>query len=251
MKSDLPQARKMPNTILIVAALVAAIACALCQTPAKADTLAPASASSCTQWYTVHWGDTLSLIARRYATSVTVLAVLNHLGNPNLIYAGSSLCVRAGGTGSPAPTPPSPTVPTSGGVSRDEFCSSGLYWRYPVFNWQVPPSCYGGIYWPNPRNYPAEPGWGWCNWWPEVLHPHEDIWTAARYKTPRLGAAVFFPPFDQGASFMGHWAGEIVAIYPGGKWLLISEMNDYWRGGGFARVNYRYVYNDGAISFIY
>lgn len=247
MSSDLPQACRN----IVIALLGAMLLGALVQSPAKADALAPASASSCAAWYTVRWGDTLGGIAQRFATSVPVLATINHLGNPNLIFAGSTLCVRLGATGSPPPSPPSGGTTTSGAVSPFEFCKTTTYWRSPVFNWQIPPGCYGGIYWPNPRSYPYEAGWGWCNWWAEVLHPHENIWAATRHLTPRIGAAIYFPPGDQGASMMGHWGGEIIAISPGGTWLLISEMNDDWRGGGFARVNYRYVRNDGAIKFIY
>src|SRR5437763_15143072 len=44
----------------------------------------------------IHWGDTLTGIAKRYHTSPALLARVNHLpGNGNLIYAGNTLLVPA------------------------------------------------------------------------------------------------------------------------------------------------------------
>jgi LysM repeat protein len=43
--------------------------------------------------HVVHRGETLSSIAARYGTSVTTLARMNHLANPNLIVAGRTLHV--------------------------------------------------------------------------------------------------------------------------------------------------------------
>ncbi len=57
--------------------------------------------------YTVVRGDTLSSIAARFNTTVAVLAQLNGLVNPNLIYAGQQL--RVPGTAQQAPTPVVPT----------------------------------------------------------------------------------------------------------------------------------------------
>lgn len=44
--------------------------------------------------YTVHYGDTLSAIAGRFGTTVRRLVQINHIGNPNHIYAGQVLHVR-------------------------------------------------------------------------------------------------------------------------------------------------------------
>jgi hypothetical protein len=44
-------------------------------------------------WYKVRWGDTLNKIAWRYGTSTHYLAWLNHLWNPDRIYAGQWLRV--------------------------------------------------------------------------------------------------------------------------------------------------------------
>lgn len=46
-------------------------------------------------WYTVRKGDTLTKIASWYGTTATYLAKLNGLKNPDRIYVGQTLCVRA------------------------------------------------------------------------------------------------------------------------------------------------------------
>jgi putative chitinase len=65
--------------------------------------------------YRVRPGDTLSGIASRFGTSVSALAALNGISNPNLIQAGQVL--RIGGSSQPAPVTPVGPVPTSGGIS--------------------------------------------------------------------------------------------------------------------------------------
>lgn len=44
-------------------------------------------------WYVVRCGDTLYSIARRYGSSVGRLASINHIWNPNVIYAGQRLWI--------------------------------------------------------------------------------------------------------------------------------------------------------------
>ncbi len=73
--------------------------------PAPAPTpSAPTSSSGTT--YTVVAGDTLGAIAARFGTTVAALAALNHIANPNLIYAGEVLLIS--GTAAPAPAAPAP-----------------------------------------------------------------------------------------------------------------------------------------------
>ena len=43
--------------------------------------------------YTIVWGDTLCGISNKFGVSVDELVELNHIANPNLIYAGSALCI--------------------------------------------------------------------------------------------------------------------------------------------------------------
>ena len=44
--------------------------------------------------YTIKRGDTLSQIAKKFKTTVSELVKLNHIKNPNLIYAGDTLKIR-------------------------------------------------------------------------------------------------------------------------------------------------------------
>ncbi|MFZ5440028.1 MAG: LysM peptidoglycan-binding domain-containing protein [Myxococcota bacterium] len=76
--------------------------------------------------YRVRPGDTLSGIAARYGTTVSTLASLNGISNPNMIYAGQVL--RLPGGSAPAPTPTGPVAPTgpvpgptTGGISAAQL----------------------------------------------------------------------------------------------------------------------------------
>ncbi|MCM0599837.1 aggregation-promoting factor [Periweissella fabalis] len=42
---------------------------------------------------TIHWGDTLSALAATYHTTVAQLATINHISNPDMIYAGNQLII--------------------------------------------------------------------------------------------------------------------------------------------------------------
>ena len=64
---------------------------------------APAGAT-----YVVVAGDTLGAIAARFGTTVAALAAINHLANPNFIYAGEVLVLTGGAAPSPAPVAPRP-----------------------------------------------------------------------------------------------------------------------------------------------
>ena len=94
----------MRKSVLWVAALVMITLLAL-PMGASAQPAYTAGGSGCAQWYTIQRGDTLSGIARRFATSVDRLAALNGISNPNHIIAGTTICVVAW---PPAPPPPAP-----------------------------------------------------------------------------------------------------------------------------------------------
>lgn len=132
-------------------------------------------------------------------------------------------------------------------------CHSTTMWVAHISNWATPPSCYASIFYPNPSNYSADSAFGYCNWWVEALHPNTpDIISNHSYprtSTPTPGAAIWFDPNVQGASSAGHWA-QVVAINPDGYWMLITEMNFSWRGGGFGRVDYRYAHVGPGVLFI-
>ncbi len=53
----------------------------------------PAGAATCAWTHLVRPGDTLGTIAHYYGTTVTDIAKLNNIANPNLIYWGSTLCI--------------------------------------------------------------------------------------------------------------------------------------------------------------
>ena len=120
--------------------------------------------------------------------------------------------------------------------------------------WTTPPGCYATIFTPDRSQYSAPSTFGYCNWWVEALHPRQqDILYGSEYArstTPVVGAAVWFPPNVQGGSSAGHWA-QLVAIGPDHSWLLITEMNFGWRGGGFGKVDYRYVHVDPAAGVVF
>jgi surface antigen len=66
---------------------------------------------------------------------------------------------------------------------------------------------------------------------------------------PRVGATAVFQAGVQGAGGSGH-VGHVEKILSGG-WFIISEMNFTWNGGGWGRVDWRYVHVGSGVSFIY
>jgi LysM repeat protein len=70
----------------------------------------PAAAPAATGVYVVRRGDTLGKIAARYGTSISRLAAINGLANPNHIYVGQRLKV----SGKAAPAPKAGPAPTGG-----------------------------------------------------------------------------------------------------------------------------------------
>lgn len=198
--------------------------------------------------YQVTSGDTLGHIASLYDTTTSQLAAWNHIANVNVISVGECLKVTNGGT---APVPGNTTGGTR--INPLEVCQSVSFWLGSISQWSVPPGCYSGIYYPNQASYPYRPGWGWCNWWPEEMHRPLLMYAAINqpaHSSPAVGAVVHLAPGVQGAGSVGHYA-EVIAIHPGGYWVLVSEMNDLWRGGGWGRVNYRYVHVGAGVQFLY
>lgn len=80
----------------VVVTVFAVVAMLLVAAPASASPASSAGGSGCEQFYTIRRGDTLYRIANRFGTSVWALANLNGIHNPDRIYAGQTICVRAG-----------------------------------------------------------------------------------------------------------------------------------------------------------
>ncbi len=112
---------------------------------------------------------------------------------------------------------------------------------------------------------PQSGEYGSCTWWAWYARRDEPQlgrlgvaanWiSAARAQgmstgyAPAVGATVVFQPGVQGASGSGH-VGHVVQLLSGG-WFIISEMNFYWNGGGWGRVDYRYAHVGSGVAFIY
>jgi surface antigen len=112
---------------------------------------------------------------------------------------------------------------------------------------------------------PHSAEFGTCTWWAWYMRRDESAlgtlgmardWIAnARARgmrtgyTPAVGATAVFQPGVQGAGGGGH-AAHVVAVLSNG-WFIISEMNFYWNGGGWGRVDYRYVHTGSGVAFIY
>lgn len=80
---------------IISALLIALLAALAITTPAAADSGDDTTATICAQRYVIQDGDQLARIAARYGTTTSALASLNGIRNINLIYRGTSLCIKA------------------------------------------------------------------------------------------------------------------------------------------------------------
>jgi hypothetical protein len=202
----------------------------------------------------------LLLTGTTFAVTHVIRQTPSSTGHHTAVVQGQS---TGGGSvliGTPLPSGYGPTLsdgstPVVSSPPNDvtgEFCQQSYMFVPNITQWTVPPGCYATIYTPNPVNFPARPGFGYCNWWVREQHlNHPDITEGnfPRSSIPKAGEAVWFDPNVQGASSEGHWA-QLVAISPGGYWLLISEMNFGWRGGGFGRVDYRYIHTGPGVLFV-
>lgn len=153
----------------------------------------------------------------------------------------------------PTPIPPTPTPrPASPPPPSGPYSSS------------TPPPGYNSFAMTEPSPDPWAGSWGQCTWWTAYKRQDENFsgfgnalnWAnaaqAAGYTvtaTPAANATVVFAPGVQGASSLGH-VSHVEQVLTGG-WVLVSEMNFFWNGGGFARVDYRYVYAGSGVWFIH
>jgi len=158
-------------------------------------------------------------------------------------------------TATPVPKKPTPSPAPPGANTIGQPCHSANLWAPNLGQWAIPPDCYGVIYPIDPSKYPpASSTFGYCNWWVNELHRDKpDLLYGSEYRrgsAPVPGAAVYFAGLVQGAGASGHFA-QVVAIAPDHYWMLITEMNFAWRGGGFGKVDYRYAHVGSGVTFIY
>jgi hypothetical protein len=156
-------------------------------------------------------------------------------------------------------TPPPPAGPPPQGIG----VSPAPFAPWPPQNpWMQVPGRSAFTMQPVAGYYSA--AFGQCTWWAQYQRRDENLgqlgdaryWSGAAQargmhvsNQPAPGATVVFQPGVQGAGGGGHVA-HVIAVYPGG-WFLISEMNFYWNGGGWGRVDYRYAHSGGGVLFIY
>lgn len=84
---------------------------------------APQASYTCVAYHTVKFGETLNSISRLYGVSVQALMTANNIYNPNLIFAGQTLCIP-GSAPVPPPPPPKPTCGTYYTVQWGDTLSS-------------------------------------------------------------------------------------------------------------------------------
>lgn len=91
--------RRVVMLIAIVALLIAS--------QANVAVAAPRSGSNCIKYHLVQPGENLFRIGLQYGLTVEAVMQANGLYNPNVVYAGQSLCIP-GNVPAPAPNPPPP-----------------------------------------------------------------------------------------------------------------------------------------------
>jgi CHAP domain-containing protein len=177
---------------------------------------------------------------------------------PGVKAPGSAGLPTGNTSGGNPPATGNPPPATNTGISPAPLQPWPPRWAYmyvpghPAFRMTLPANGY--YYW----------AFGQCTWWAQYKRQDENLrhmgnaryWAAGAAargytvgRTPRAGATVVFQPGIEGAGGAGHVA-HVEKVYPGG-WFLISEMNFYWNGGGWGRVDYRFAYARSGVSFIY
>jgi len=97
-------------------------------TPAPGAPPPTAVPGGSTSTYTVVPGDTLGRIASRFGTTVAAIAQANGIANPNLIFAGQTLTIPAGGS---VPPPSGSVPPPSGNIGGFELGGQVFSFAYP------------------------------------------------------------------------------------------------------------------------
>jgi LysM repeat protein len=202
--------------------------------------------------YTVHYGDTLESIANKFGVQQGGILEINQFESGDQLYFGMHIKIPVdpnyGQNFHPlldiplAPTS-TPAPPYGYGIVPPGFDSFGV-------------RDYFGDIWAG--------SFGQCTWWAHHKRPDEnfynfgDAWNwanaarAAGYTVtsdPVANATVVFAPGAEEAGGLGHVA-HVEQLLSGG-WILISEMNFTGNGGGWGRVDYRYITPGPGIWFIH
>jgi hypothetical protein len=168
--------------------------------------------------------------------------------SPGVRIAPFSWNAHAGSVVPPTPTPGGPAYFPLG-YPQGEPCTGdrSIVWTIAVSRWAIPPGCFGQIYHPNPMDYLYNGHeilpFGYCEWWPEALlrnngrYPPTSLLGLPWHKVPKVGVPIWYNTVP-----VGHYAFvESIGTGRNAGWILISEMNMWWRGGGYAAVDYRYI----------
>ena len=153
------------------------------------------------QVYTVAGGDTLGSIAGHFNTSWQQLAAYNHLADPNLIYAGQTICI---------PGQTSSTANQEGNPAQ----GSGNFFAYGQCTWWAAQRYYQlhGIYVPWTTNADA---WQWTD------RAYQFGWHVS--SSPVAGSIIDLQPWVQGAHGLGHVAVVEQVLATGD--VIASNMN--------------------------
>ncbi|HEX9039070.1 MAG TPA: CHAP domain-containing protein [Ktedonobacterales bacterium] len=188
---------------------------------------------------------TLALLSKLYATAHRANATANlhtaiHTSNK---VASSKPRPRPQPSPNPGPVSPppggiGPWVPVPGHPSYGfhDFSGDPYSWMYGECTWWA---------WYMRRDEPQLGRLGMASNW---IANARALGMRTGY-TPVAGATVVFQPYVQGAGSGGH-AAHVQQVL-GGGWFIISEMNFYWNGGGWGRVDWRYVHTGPGVAFIY
>ena len=166
------------NTRRIALALVV-VALVLAATAGLAVAAPPQYGYTCVAYHTVRFGDTLNSISRYYGVSVQALMTANGIANPNLIYAGQTLCIPGS-----APYPPKPPCGTYYTVQWGDTLSSiaarygvSVYAIMQANNMANPNYIYAGmiLYVPCSGSKPPQPPPSSCAYWKGEYFNNADL----------------------------------------------------------------------------
>lgn len=211
------------------------------------------AASICTSndiTYAIKTGDTLNKIAARYGTFSSVLAKHNSVANPDLIYAGHTLCVPQSSSASNSTVTQQPVTNISASNSTTASQTAALinstntasadasnFYPYGQCTWWANERYHElhGVYVPWARNSDA---WLW------TTRAQQFGWHVSN--TPAVGDILDLQPNVQGASNLGHVA--VVEQVLSNNEIIASSMN--WGADPFRVTDFQFTPGAG-VTFIY